>query len=190
MSSYSRHSVKLQSPFLKLIACNSFSCTSHDHSHHSSRCLFRFHLVKPVKFPSTNNWDGEANVMSMSVYLHAASAPAKLMHFNRITVQNCLPGFVSLTAAVIGQSDAIKCPGCSCTVCSIVLDNKAECSPQVKERCLCMCVCIMHSCIYLMRDRKPNRIQYFYTICVLCLLFPKTSMCRIYGITCSCKISR
>lgn len=72
-------------------------------------------------------WDEEEAVwMNLCVHLCFASALAKLMYFNHITVQNCngLGGVVSVTATVIGQSDVIKHIGTRCTVCvTVVCEN-------------------------------------------------------------------
>lgn len=108
------------------MSCLFLTWTLCEQSHISSKgfIIFSFHFAKSLYFSSTNNRDGEAIVIKRSVHLRTTSAPAKLMHFNHITVCNCngLSGIVSPTVAVIEQSDVIKHLGARCTVCAIALD--------------------------------------------------------------------
>lgn len=113
--------------------------------HHGALfCVFPFGH-KSVWFSSTKQYEWR----SLSVHLRATSALAKLMHLNHITVQNCnsLSGFVSVTAAVIDQSDVIK---------------HISQWPQVKESRVC--VFVTHTHAYTVRNCKPEHIS---TMCIM-----------------------
>lgn len=147
--------------------CCFFTCTLCDPSHLSSGCLFCVFPLGQVCLIFINQ---QYEWRSLSVQLRTTSALPKLMHLNHDTVQNCngLSGFVSLTAAVIDQSDVIK--------------HISHCQ-QVKEKYECVfasCTHVYRSILYVTISQSIF-LQY---LCVSCLcmlpnLYDYTFFCNI-----------